>query len=426
MFGLLVEFVVVLCDGAFLSRYDANSFNAAGIGGMLYLSLFMLGLGLSSGAQIIIARRAGAGKLAEVGKVFRHVGLLLFVTGLLLLFLFRYVAPAAMAQFMQSKQMADAVVLFAHYRGFGFLSGFGYLALTALFTGTGCTNVLVLFSLITAITNIVLDYALIFGHWGFPEMGIEGAALASFLAESTAFLVGLGYIILHPQLRPYEIWSSFRPSISVFQRLLKVSLPLVGQHFLSFTGWFLFFALIEQLGETSFQASNVVRHLYLLLFIPILGFSSVTQTYVSNLLGAGQSDLIPTTVRRIVWMTITGTLILLGSLLIFPATYLSILTDTPEVVDLSIRIIYVISPALFIFSVTFIVFAVISGSGNTRQALIIESTVILSYLVVTYFLAIIWPQPVEWIWASEYVYFGLMGILSWVYLRKGTWKLKQI
>lgn len=426
MFGLLVEFIVVLCDGAFLSRYSDTSFNGAGIGGMLYISFFMLGLGLSSGAQIVIARRVGESRFSEVGTVFRHISLLLLASAGIIFLIYRFVTPSLLTEVLHSQSIAQAVIDFIHFRSWGFLSAFGYLTLVALFTGIGQTRVLILFAITTAGVNVVLDYGLIYGHWGLPEMGIQGAALASFAAETTSFVVALSYSLLQPALGPYQLWNKIRFQWTTILDLLRVSIPLVGQHFLSFAGWFVFFALIEQRGELNFQASNVIRHVYLLLFIPILGFSAVTQTYVSNLLGAGKVELIGPTVKRIIAMSLVGTLILILGLLAFPKVFLGILSESDQVTLLAIRILWMVSPALILFSITFILFAVISGSGSTREALLIESSVMALYILCAFLLTIVWPQPIEIIWASEYVYFGLLGIFSWLYLRRGTWKKKEV
>ncbi|MCE1199928.1 MAG: hypothetical protein LWW85_13245 [Marinilabiliales bacterium] len=87
---------------------------------------------------------------------------------------------------------------------------------------------------------------------------------------------------------------------------------------------------------------------------------------------------------------------------------------------------YIILGALAIFSVMSILFSGVLGTANTRTTFLIEAFTLMAYLGYTWFVAVKLKLHVEWVWGAEYVYFLLIGILSIVYLKKGSWRHKQI
>jgi Na+-driven multidrug efflux pump len=99
------------------------------------------------------------------------------------------------------------------------------------------------------VVNIVLNYLLVFGKFGFPEMGIAGSALASTIAEIVAFLVFIGYMIWDKANRKYELLSMHRLAIKDFSNMFRISIPIVFQSILGIGSWFLFFSFIENIGS---------------------------------------------------------------------------------------------------------------------------------------------------------------------------------
>jgi Na+-driven multidrug efflux pump len=82
--------------------------------------------------------------------------------------------------------------------------------------------------------------------------------------------------------------------------------------------------------------------------------------------------------------------------------------------------------AVLIFSVTSILLNTIEGSGRTKQAMRIEILTIAIYLVAVYYVTIVNPQEIHVIWMTDYLYFGLLGAASWLYLRYSNWKFTSV
>jgi putative MATE family efflux protein len=423
MFGTFVSFIVVLIDNAFLSHYGgADDFNAAGIGGLIYIALFMLGLGLSSGAQIMIARRNGEKRYREIGNLFNHTLVILLLLAAVLWALLYFILPELLAHTISSDTIYFKLQEFFKYRPWGFFVSFVNLALIAFYVGIGKTQVLVWTMLITSLANVGLDYALIGGHWGAPKMGIGGAALASLISEATAMVFAVLYTVFNKSIRQYCLLRYFKIYQYLLRKILGFSWPLMVQQGISLAAYAIFFNFIEQIGPTQLEASNVMRNLYLLVLVPVLGFSSVTKTYVSHLIAENRQSMIYPVLKKITILNVVLTGVIMGVVLLWPRPIMAVINDNGVVVEQAVSILYTVwgAPILYAFSV--VVFSLISGSGDTYAALLIESGIIIVYLGTVYYLSIVQESSLTTVWLCEYLYFGLLGIVSWLFVRSGRWE----
>jgi Na+-driven multidrug efflux pump len=145
---------------------------------------------------------------------------------------------------------------------------------------------------------------------------------------------------------------------------------------------------------------------------------------VSNLIGADRrQDVIPFIHRMlgVVVVLVTPLMIFTYS---FPELFAQIYTNDPGLVAASIPVMKVVSIAMIFCAVGSILFHSISGTGNTKTAFIIEFGTLFFYLSYVYYTAIMNPQPVHIVWMSEFVYWSVLGIGAYIYLRKGNWQKK--
>ena len=283
-----------------------------------------------------------------------------------------------------------------------------------------------------AVVNIVLDYALIFGHWGFPEMGIGGAALASVISEVFTSMYFVWYAFRRGEggkltfVQQYGFLKFPKPELSTLKNLLNVSIPVMFQNFISLGGWFLFYLIIEGMGERPLAISNIVRSIYLILMIPALAFYSATYSLVSNTMGRGASSEVKPLLKRIIGLGFLFSVVLSFLVSVFPHSIIEIYTNDTGLVLASLSTLRVISVALLLVPISMVLFAAISGTGNTRMSLVLEVTTVAIYLVCTYYFAKILAWPVEQVWYTELVYLIILGTLSLVYFKTANWKAVKV
>jgi len=311
-------------------------------------------------------------------------------------------------------------------RVFGILFAFGNLAFRALLVGITQTKALGYSAIVMALTNIVLDYVLIFGHFGFPAMGIGGAALASVFAELVSFIYFIIYSRLYIDFKKFDLFKFKKLDIKAISQTLEISVYIMAQYFISVATWFSFFAVIEHMGERSLAIANIIRSLYMFLVIPIMGLSTATNTLVSNAIGEGFGDDVLKIINRIVKISLLSVLPIIALMIAFPESLVKIYTDSPDLIAQTIPSVYTISVAILIFAVAFIVFSGVSGTANTKTALGIELITLVIYLAYVYWVAIIKGWPVEIAWTSEYIYMFFLSLFSYWYIKGNRWKKKVI
>jgi Na+-driven multidrug efflux pump len=152
---------------------------AAAIGASIYDLCLFLPLGLIDGIQIIIGRRAGESKYFEIGSTFNQGLYLLFLSSILMTIFLIFLTPYLSEIVFSSGDITSSVVQYTQIVAFGIIFHSINLLFSAFYVGIAQTRVLIGATIILAITNIILDYLLIFGNFGFPRLGIRGAAIGS-------------------------------------------------------------------------------------------------------------------------------------------------------------------------------------------------------------------------------------------------------
>jgi len=424
--SLIAQNVVNVTDTAFLGRVGEVELGASAIAGLFYISIFMLGFGFGIGGQILIARRNGERNYSDIGRITDNSLYFLFGLGLLLFILVKFFSPVILRPLIASDDIYRASIDFLQFRIYGIFFAFGNVLLRAFFIGTTSTKVLTYNALIMAGANVFLDYALIFGNFGFPQMGIKGAALASSISEAISAVFFFSYTIYMVDLKKYNLLRFARFEWKVVKTTLDISFSVMLQYFLSLAGWFAFFMIIEKMGERSLAISNIVRSAYIVLMIPVFAFGSITNSLVSNLIGEGKSDFVIPAIKKVAILNfaLIGSVVLISAFI--PRTLISIYTSDPELITQTVPTFYVVMSALVMFSFASILFNGVSGTANTATALWIELATIIIYLTVAWMLAVKLQLSIELVWTSEYIYFLVMSILSYLYLKSGRWRKKVI
>jgi putative MATE family efflux protein len=427
--SLLVPQFNFFANTAFLGRLGPAAEQALGVNalaGVFYLALSMIGYGLSSGIGIQLSRRAGEGDAKGIAQLLGNGVLLTLAFSLILMMLSLWTAPFIFGFSLSDSDRAFRCIEFLYIR----VWGLPFLMLTQLcnayFLSIGRSRNLMVASTAATVINIVLDYFLILGNGGFPQLGLPGAAYASILAELGGFIAVWGIFYYRQHWREYPIHRYFRFDPVLAKRMMIVSSPLIMQFLFSIGGWQVFFILVEHLGTAELAASQLLRSVFGILGIVTWAFATATSTLVSNIIAQGRTKDVQGVIWKIAKLSFGSTFCISALLLLFSGPFLRIYGADDALIALAVPSLQVIMVAALIMSVSTIVFNGVVGTGNTRINLIIEIVCVSSYLVYCAVVIEHLGLPLQWAWASEFVYWGSLLIISFAYLRSGRWKGKKV
>lgn len=426
MVSLVMEHMINLTDTAFLGRVGEVELGASALAGVYYMAIFMLGFGFSTGAQILMARRNGEGRIEAVGPVL--IQGILFLVGLaaVMIVLTILFSPGVLGGLIASEHVAKAALDYMNWRIYGLLFAFVGFMFRAFFVAITSTSILTVNSLVMVGSNVVLNYLLIFGEFGFPRLGIAGAAIASSLAELVSMLFFIVYVRRRIDLDAYGLRLRRFLDLPLIRHILGISIWTMLEYFVGVAIWFLFFIAVEHLGERAIAISNIVRSVSTLLLMPVSAFAAATTTLVSNLIGAGAAHLVPAACRKTILMSYLCLLPPLAFLVFFPSLVVRLYTDVPALLTGTTPSLLVMATSQLVAIPGCILFNAVSGTGNTRAAMYMDGVVFAIYAAYCYVIVVHFKLNVAVCWTTEHAYWLPLLLFSWLYMKKADWRNKKI
>jgi len=424
--AIFVPQINFIVNNIFLGGLGQQALAAAGITGVYYLTFAVIGNGLNNGLQALIARRAGQNLPKEIGKIFFNgvwIALAISAIGIVITYT---IGPVILRWSLKDSHIADMVVGFVKIRIWGLPFLYLYVMRNALLVGTNQTRFLIWGTLAETLTNIFMDYSLIYGRFGMPAIGFNGAAYASIIAEVTGLVViwiVIHFKKIHKQFALFDQNKIDRPMVRL---ILVQSSPLIVQYAISIISWEFFYILVEHHGEMALAVSNSMRNIFGIFGTFSWAFASTCSAMVSNIIGQKRHEEVLPLIRKISLLSLMISGVLFLFLNLFPHVFLSFYGQGQAFIEYAIPSLRVVSVALLMMSFATVWLNGVTGTGNTVVNLTIESITIVVYCIYVYVILEYLNLPITWGWGSEWVYWISMFSMAFFYLKSGRWKTKVI
>lgn len=420
--AMIIPNVNFLTNNIFLGGLGVKELGNAGTTGVYYLILMVCGNGLSTAMQSLISRYGGEGNIQEISKIFSQgirIALIFALAGMLLTW---FVAPLCLKPFVKPDNF-EQVISFLKIRACGLPFLYLFQIGNAFLIASLNSRYLMIGTIGEAVMNIFLDYALIYGAFSFPELGFNGAAVASVIAEFTGMSI-VYIVIFKKQLKKkFNLFSDFSYHKKVAGSILNISAPLVLQFAISLITWLVFFILLEDYGETAKAISNAMRNVFGIFGIFIWAFATTTNIMVSNLIGQGLHNKVITAINKIIKLSFSSALIMVSLLNIFPQYFLRIFGQNTYFINEAIPVIRVVSVGLLAMSISAVWLNSVTGTGKTKMNLLIEVIAIIFYGIYIYLVMIKWKLSLAMAWTNEIVYWGVIFSIAFWFIKSGKWKI---
>jgi MATE family multidrug resistance protein len=280
--------------------------------------------------------------------------------------------------------------------------------------------------------NVVLDYAWIFGRFGFPAFGIAGAAWATVVSQwSAAAMYWL--IVQRPhRRRGNQLAIGCRYDAALMRRLLRFGGPNGLQYLTEVAAFTLFLLLVGTLGKDALAATNLAFHINTLAWAPMLGMATAVSTIVGQRLGRSQAEL----AARATWTGFWIALIYVGAIAMLYVVAPDLLllghaAGAPPDRFQSLRSLTVVLlqfvAAYCLFDAMNLIFAsAIKGAGDTR--FVLATTLLLSPLpVVASGLGMAWfGAGILWCWSAATLWVCLLGLTYLARFLQGRWRQMRV
>jgi len=420
-------------DRIFLGNYSTEALGAAtAVAGVFWTPMALLQQ-TAAYLMTFVAQYYGAKRFAMIGPAAWQSIYLSIAGGLLLLFMIPFTEGLfALIGHSPSMQKLESDYFVALC--FSALPTAIVAAVSAFFTGLGNTKIIIWINCVGLIANVFLDYAMIFGNWGFPEMGIVGAGYATALAAGASALFGLFLLFRKENEVEYKVRTGWRFNFDLSRRFLRFGLPSGMQWALEGLAFTVFLIVIGRMpnGNAALAASGIVVTVMMLAILPALGVAQAVSVLVGQHLGDKRADLAESSTWAGLQVSAMYIITMGLTFILFPNFYLSWFHNASDAVLWDH--VSVIVPVLLVFvglftgfdSMNLVFSFALKGAGDTRFVTAVALFMPWPLMVGPSWLMKDWHNAVYWAWAAASVYIILQALVFWRRFLGGKWKAMSV
>ena len=423
---MIMESIFAVVDIFFVSKLGANAVATVGITESSMTIVYALGMGLSTATTALVARRVGEKKTGKAGVVaFQAI-----VSGLIVSILISIPGVIYAKEFLllmgASEEMAEAGYLYPAVMFGGNAVIMLLFIINAVFRSSGDAAVSMRVLLFANLVNIVLDPLLIFGYGPFPELGLQGAAIATTIGRGFAVCYQF-YLLFYGNKRIRLELHHLQIKLKVMIQLFKLSAGGILQNILATSSWIALYRIISELGSDVMAGYTISIRIIVFVLLPSWGLSNAASTLVGQNLGAKQ----PERAERTVWITAVANMVLLGSLgivlIIFPETFIRLFISDPDVIANGAVSLQIISIGFVSYGLGMVLIQAFNGSGDTMTPTRINLFCFwLFEIPLAYLLAIVFDLKIYGISIAIVAAETALTLTAWYYFRKGKWKTVKV
>lgn len=374
----VAQFALHITDTVMLGWYGVTDLAAGALGATIFFVTFTLGMGFAQAVMPMVATAAASGDDTEVRRVTRMGMWLSLGYAALALPLFLFSAPI-LGVMGQEPDVARIGGDYLSAIGFGLAPALLVMVMKSYLAALGRTQAVLWATVASVFVNIGVNWLLIFGNLGFPEMGAKGAAVASVLVQIYTLLALTLYAVTRPSLRHYQLLVRFwRPDWSALRQVNALGLP-IGMALLAETGLFGASAvMMGWFGKEALAAHSIALEITAIFFMVHLGLSNAATVLVGRAKGVGDAAALKAAARAAVFLSLgfaCATMVVYW-LAAEPMVGLFISPDEPQrdaIVALGVTLLMVAALFQLADSGQAMAMGLLRGVHDTRQPMIIAA-----------------------------------------------------
>ena len=425
--GLSSQMVVSLVDTAMVGRLDEATYALAamGIGVLATWALISFFSSLATGIHVIVARKYGESDFIGCGITLNNSIFIALMIGTIVAAVGIFFANPIAHLFATDPIVGDYASDYIFYRFLGipfFLISVSY---RGFFFGINKTKIFMISGVITNLLNIIFNYILIYGQFGFPRMGLAGAGLGSTFATVFDPVFYLFIILLPSYRKRYQNFKHLKIKTNIISAIFKISLPVSFQNVFILIGFLSFIAIIGMIGTVEQAATQAIISTLFISFLPCFGFGIAVQTLVGNNLGAGKYNLAKVYGFETAKVTTVYTVILSIIYILIPQYVLLIVTNNQSIIEIALPALRIAGFTQLFYGIGIVLANGLQAAGRTM--FVMKAEVISNLLIfvpLSYFMGVYLGLGLTWAWLALPVYIIAYTLMMYFKFNSGNWFIK--
>ena len=420
--------LMIFTDRYFMSLLSPTHMAASLGGGVASFFCMSLFIGVLSYANALVAQYYGAKELEKCPQVVTQ-GLILclaFIPALLLIGyfvgnLFAFMGHAPELEVLERKYFYILI----------WGSGIGLIktCFASYFAGIAKTRVVMIGDTLGVLMNIPLTYALIFGVWGFPQQGIEGAAYATII--SSVFSLGLFLLFYFERVHRnrYFVNLSFKLETGILRRYVRLGFPSGIEMFLNVAAFNLFLLMYQSYGVAEAASAAIVFNWDIVSFVPMLGLNVALISMVGRFVGANNMDRMREVVVSAFLISLAYSSFLAIAFVLFrePLVQVFIIEDQHSSAILELSTFMMVGLASYVIgdAIILVTGGVLRGAGDTRWLMWVSVLLHWLMLIIQYLVIKVFDMGPRIAWVIFVIMIIVTAATYLLRLRSGSWRTPE-
>ena len=427
LLGNIAQQLYNTVDSIIVGRFVGdNALAAVGSAGPILNLMIVLFIGISTGASILVSQYFGAQRKEDLA---RAVGSCITLTGaasVLIMVLGPLVAGPLIRLLNTPESIVDWCRSYLTIIFLGIAGGGYYNIMSGVMRGLGDSGTALNYLLIATVTNIVLDYVFV-AKFG---LGVAGVAWATVIAQMLSAVLSIRKIMNMKNMFELKRQHLF-PGSSYFKNLIRLGLPSGVTQAIFSMSMIVVQSLTNSFGELFIAANVIVMRIDGFVMMPAFSLGTAMTTFAGQNIGAGQMDRVEKGARNGTLTAMGISAVITALILLFGKGLMGVFTKTPELIDLSFRMMKILAPGYIAMEVTQCLSGIMRGAGDTVTPMwisVVNTIVVrvpLAYGLVALSKTPALPQGnCAMMFVSLLITWIIGAALTFILYRTGRWKKK--
>ena len=417
--------VMIFTDRYFMSQIDAIHMAAALGGGVAAFFSFCFFSGVLSYSNAMAAQYLGAGEHAKCPKVVTQ-GMIMVALSTPLLALVTYLVAGIFSVMDHQPEQVELERTYYILLMLGAVVTLAKICISSYFAGIGRSKVVMICDVCGLVVNVPLCYAMVFGKFGFPEMGIAGAAVSTIVATLFAFLLFVFYYFRKEHRLSFYVNDSFALDWSILRRFTRLGFPSGLELFLNVAAFNLFLLMFQSYGVVQGAAAAIVFNWDVLSFIPMMGLNIGVISLIGRFVGARDMERTNEVISAGFILGLSYSAILAILYVTFRYALVDMfeppIGDFSEIRELSAFMMIGLSSYAMADAIILVSGGVLRGAGDTRWLMIASVSLHWAMLVAQYFIINVFEYGPRASWMAFVVMLLVIAIVYGLRLWGGKWR----